>query len=83
MQRNHLNYAAALPRPGKMRLALSRAARRIRVPAAVRSLAEMPLTLMGTGSIVAGVLTVSLISGLVVAGVFLIGLEYLITSDKA
>ena len=51
---------------------------RISVPASVRKLAEIPLTTMGLGSIIAGISLVCLPAALIVGGFALIGLEYLI-----
>ncbi len=58
------------------------AARTVSGNQAMRNLASMPLTLMGIGAIVAGILTVSLISGLIVLGFLLIVLEYLIADGR-
>jgi len=58
------------------------AARTVSRNQAMRNLASMPLTIIGIASIVAGILTVSLISGLIVLGLMLIVLEYLIADGK-
>ena len=53
----------------------------VRIPGVIRNLGSVPLTVLGFGCIVAGILTVSLIGGLIMLGVLLIALEF-ITADE-
>lgn len=57
---------------------LLKLAGRIKAPAPLKRLAEMPLFVAGLGFIDWGVFTQSVTAGLIVAGLSLIGLEYLI-----
>lgn len=59
-------------------------AKRLTVPAALRRLAEMPMTVAGIGCIDAApfLSNVHVIVGLVVTGLSLIGLEYVIADDE-
>ena len=60
-----------------------RAARaRITMPAPMRRLAEIPLTVAGIGCIDAAAFEGGLIAGLVVTGLSLVGLEYLIADSE-
>lgn len=54
---------------------------RVKAPVSVRNASKMPLTVIGIGCVVAGILTVSLIAGLIVLGVALIAFEYLIADE--
>lgn len=49
----------------------------IRVPDSIRMMLETPLTILGITLITAGILTVSVIAGLIVLGTALIALEFL------
>lgn len=55
--------------------------RRLKAPAALQRLMEIPLTFLGVACIDAGVYTQSLTAGLIVTGLSLIGLEYLIADE--
>ncbi len=63
-------------------LRLQAAFRRLAIPASLRNLLSMPLTVLGLIVMDAGVFTQSVTAGLLVMGVFLIALEYLIADEQ-
>lgn len=56
--------------------------KRLTVPAALRRLAEMPMTIAGIGCIDAAAFVGNTIAGLVVTGLSLMALEYSIADDE-
>lgn len=85
-----MSSASVAPiRPGQLARVGNRAAARLRAvlgrvsaPAALRSLAEMPLFVAGVACIDSAAFIGNLIAGLVVTGASLIGLEYLIADES-
>ena len=57
------------------------AARKLTVPASLRRLAEMPLTVAGLACVDVGVYTASITAGWIITGLTLIGLEFLATDS--
>lgn len=75
---------ATLPTLGGVRVRAGRfreAARRITIPSSLRSIAQMPLTVLGLGCVDTGVFTASPVAGWIVTGLTLIGLEFLATDS--
>ena len=62
----------------RLKSIVKRALDRVSVPSSVRNLANMPLTVLGIGSTVAGIALICLPAALIVLGPVLVGLEYLI-----
>ncbi len=62
--------------------AVRSALRTVKAPQSVRNAMSMPLTNLGVASISAGVMLISLSAGLIVAGILMIGLEFIIADEK-
>lgn len=82
---DHLSHTGILPRISSRSIRLPRirvkdALRKITVPASVKRIAEMPLTMIGLGCISAAILTLTVAGGLAFIGIALIAVEYMIAN---
>jgi len=57
------------------------AVRRVSVPASIQRISQMPLTVLGIGSTIAGIALICLPAALIVMGPVLVGLEFLVADE--
>jgi hypothetical protein len=76
-----LSQSLPLPRIRKrdFRLPKSRVISKLTIPASIKKLAQMPMTIMGLSIISSAIIMLTLVGGLMFIGVCLILLEYVIT----
>ena len=55
--------------------------RRVSVPASIQRISQMPLTVLGIGSTIAGIALICLPAALIVMGPILVGLEFLVADE--